>query len=404
MFKEGSLLQQPDELIVVDGEYYAVYNYTTSDGYVMPLVVFVDLQESILESALSSATEYTIESFAQEKGSVFLPLFNLSQVKQMDPDNPKTDIDAILENLENDLERKAKYLGKSWYLDNDVQQLFAYGALTGESITDYLDNLQVFQDYNKNERAWLELQYTNPDKAKQILKDNASALRLQAGQLQITGEGVEDLITQLAADVSSGRLTSDQAALQMAYLVDDYKLQMAGGQDVMDSEYLPFLGRINQTQSGMSAAKSLVTAYLGVDAARAFSDNGLLENYASMLRADASAGEGVTVNENKIKDELQAAHDKLFPNYEGSQHAIWSAPLYKTAQTILGKAALSNADKKEIDILSQEMGGDFSLFAGALRKRYENDPTYQDKVLGDMTGVFKQDVSGIFSGQSLVGR
>ena len=59
--------------------------------------------------------------------------------------------------------------------------------------------------------------------------------------------------------------------------------------------------------------------------------------------------------------------------------------------------------KKNVDIISQKVGGDMTLFAGEIRKTYENDPTYQDKVLGDMTGVFKQDVSGVFTGQSLVG-
>jgi len=44
-----------------------------------------------------------------------------------------------------------------------------------------------------------------------------------------------------------------------------------------------------------------------------------------------------------------------------------------------------------------------SRHRGEIRKQYENDPTYQDQVLGAMAGVFKQDVSGVFTGQSLVG-
>ena len=42
IFKEGSLLQVPDELILVNNEYYAVYNYTTTGGSVMPLIVDID--------------------------------------------------------------------------------------------------------------------------------------------------------------------------------------------------------------------------------------------------------------------------------------------------------------------------------------------------------------------------
>ena len=103
-------------------------------------------------------------------------------------------------------------------------------------------------------------------------------------------------------------------------------------------------------------------------------------------------------------DELQAAHDKLFPNYEGSKHSLWSSSLYKTAQNILGKAALSINDKKSIDVLSQSVGGDMTLFAGELRKKFENDPTVQDNTLSGMGGVFNQDISGVFRGQGLVGR
>ena len=141
IFKEGSLLQTPDELIVVNGEYYAVYNYTASSGATMPLVVDIDLPESFAEGALAQATEYTVESFADNYGYAFFPMFNLSDLKVVDPKNPKTDIDWLLENVENDLQKKATIFGKTWYLDDEVQQLFAYGAITGESITPYLENL-----------------------------------------------------------------------------------------------------------------------------------------------------------------------------------------------------------------------------------------------------------------------
>ena len=171
MFKEGSLLQVPDELIVVDEQYFAVYNYTTTEGAVMPLIVSVDLPDSFIDGAIDNAVEYTIQTFADEYGYAFLPMFNMSDLKIMDPDNPGTDIDALLENVENDLETKAKYFGKTWLLDNDVQQLFAYGAITGEDISPYLESLQVFQDFNEQERTFKELQYTNPSAANKALKD-----------------------------------------------------------------------------------------------------------------------------------------------------------------------------------------------------------------------------------------
>lgn len=404
MFKEGSLLQVPDELIVVDEQYFAVYNYTTTEGAVMPLIVSVDLPDSFIDGAIDNAVEYTIQTFADEYGYAFLPMFNMSDLKIMDPDNPGTDIDALLENVENDLETKAKYFGKTWLLDNDVQQLFAYGAITGEDISPYLESLQVFQDFNEQERTFKELQYTNPSAANKALKDGYTALKLQAAQLGITGDGVDGLIRDLSFDIVSGRLTTSEGMNQLLYLTDDYRLAMAGGQEVLDDKYKPYLETINKTQTGMGAAKNLISEYLGADVARAFKENGLLEKYAAGLRADAQAGEGVTVNKDKMLDELQAAHDKLFPNYEGSKHSLWSSSLYKTAQNILGKAALSINDKKSIDVLSQSVGGDMTLFAGELRKKFENDPTVQDNTLRGMGGVFNQDISGVFRGQGLVGR
>jgi hypothetical protein len=122
-----------------------------------------------------------------------------------------------------------------------------------------------------------------------------------------------------------------------------------------------------------------------------------------MLRADAELGEGVNVNRETIIEQLQTAHDKLFPQFAGSQHEMWSAPMYRSFQAITGKSALSNTDKKNVDIITQKTGGDMTLFSGEIRKQYEDDPTYADQVLGGMASVFRQDVSGVFTGQSLVG-
>lgn len=403
IFKEGSLLQVPDELIFVNERYYAVYNYTTTSGAVMPLVVDVDLPESFAEGALDTAVAYTEQTFADKYGYAFFPMFNLSDLKLLDPENPKTDVDWLLENVENDLQKKATIFGKTWYLDDEVQQLFAYGAITGQDITPYLENLTWFKDHTPEQRDWIQLVYTNPTRAAEIVKDNYTALKLQIAQLGISGEGVDDLVRELSSDIAQGNITTAEAAQTISFLIDPYKLSMAGGVSAMNQDYTGYIDKINPTKSGMSDAKSLVTKYLGVDAAVAFEGNGVIEQYAAMLRADAAQGEGVTTNREVIIEQLQKAHDKLFPNYEGSQHELWSAPLYRTFQSITGKTALSNQDKKNVDIISQKVGGDMTLFAGEIRKQYENDPTYQDQVLGAMAGVFKQDVSGVFTGQSLVG-
>ncbi len=403
IFKEGSLLQTPDELIVVNNEYFAVYNYTASSGAVMPLVVTIDLPESFVEGAFDQAVEYTLDTFASEYGYAFFPMFNLSDLKVVDPENPKTDVDWLLENVENDLQKKATVFGKRWYLDDEVQQLFAYGSITGQDISPYLETLSWFKDSSPEQRNFIQLVYTNPTEAARIVQENYTALKLQVAQLGISGEGVDDLVRQLSSDIAQGNITTAEAATTISYLIDPYRMAMAGGISALNQDYTGYVEKINATQNGVSDAKNLITQYLGVDAAQSMTDNGVVEQYAAMLRADASQGEGVTTNRDIIIGQLQNAHDKIFPGYAGSQHQLWSAPLYRTFQTITGKSALSNQDKKNVDIISQSVGGDMTLFAGEIRKQYENDPTYQDQVLGAMTGAFKQDVSGVFTGQSLVG-
>lgn len=402
IFKEGSLLQVPDELIIVNGKYYAVYNYVATSGNSMPLVVDVDLPESFAEGALDAAVAYTEQTFADQYGYAFFPMFNLSDLKVIDPENPTTDVDWLLENVENDLQKKAKTFGKEWYLDDEVQQLFAYGAITGEDISPYLENLTWFKDHNAAQRDWITLVYNNPQKAQEFINDNYIALRTQMNQLGISGSGVDDLTRQLAGDIAQGNIDSAEASQILSYLIDPYKLTMAGGIDALNEDYRGFTDKINPSKNGIAGAKSLITKYLGVDAAQEFTKNGIVEQYAAMLRADAETG--TKNNEDIIKEQLQTAHDKLFPQFEGSQHEMWSAPMYSKFLSLTGKTALSNTDKKNVDIISQKTGGDMTLFAGEIRNSYEDDPTYADQVLGAMTNAFgSQDVSGVFTGQSLVG-
>ena len=402
IFKEGSLLQVPDELIIVNGKYYAVYNYVATSGNSMPLVVDVDLPESFAEGALDAAVAYTEQTFADQYGYAFFPMFNLSDLKVIDPENPTTDVDWLLENVENDLQKKAKTFGKEWYLDDEVQQLFAYGAITGEDISSYLENLTWFKDHNAAQRDWITLVYNNPQKAQEFINNNYIALRTQMNQLGISGSGVDDLTRQLAGDIAQGNIDSAEASQILSYLIDPYKLTMAGGIDALNEDYRGFTDKINPSKNGIAGAKSLITKYLGVDAAQEFTKNGIVEQYAAMLRADAETG--TTNNEDIIKEQLQTAHDKLFPQFEGSQHEMWSAPMYSKFLSLTGKTALSNTDKKNVDIISQKTGGDMTLFSAEIRNQYEDDPTYADQVLGAMTTVFgSQDVSGVFTGQSLVG-
>lgn len=397
MFKEGLQLTNADRLIVVDGQYYAIYNYEATSGNTLPIVIAVDTVDALTNPG--NAEVMTEEQFQDQTGHILMPLFNLSQLKLETADDPFSDLDTILANLDEDLEKKAKYYGSPWYLDDEVQKLFAYGAITGESITPYLSELSWWKNTTEHERDWIKLVYRNPEEAKNIISENYKNILLSTNQLQITGEGVDDLLKQLASDASSGKFGSpEQAGIKLneivSLLFDGVKRQMAGGIEAIHEDYRGYVGRINETKSGEGDAFTKIESYLGLEAAHAYRSSGKLAEYAGLLRADAESG--TNTNAEMINDELQKAHDKLFPNYEGSKHSSWSASIYNTASTILGKTSLSRADKKEMDLISQSVGGDMSLFKAEVRKKYEDDPTYQERVLAGSTMAFNQALSGVY--------
>jgi hypothetical protein len=347
----------------------------------------------------SSAREITEEQFQEETGYVLFSIFSLSDLKQETADDPLSNLDAILANVDNDLERKAQKFGSSWYLDDEVQQLFAYGAITGESITPYLEDLSWWKNTTEDERDWIKLVYRDPNKANEIIKDNYQSLLLSLNQLQITGEGADDLIKQLTSDLSSGKFgTGSEASSEInsivSLLVDSVKRQQSGGLEALPEDYQGYVGRINETKSGEGTAFDLVEKYLGTEAAHSYRESGLLKEYSGLLRADSEAG--TTINADMINEELQKAHDKLYPEFEGSKHQSWSTTLYEDTRAILGKTSLSRGDKKKVDLISQSVGGDRTLIRGAIRKEFEDDPSYQNTVLQNVSRVFGQDQSGVF--------
>ena len=78
-------------------------------------------------------------------------------------------------------------------------------------------------------------------------------------------------------------------------------------------------------------------------------------------------------------------------------------PVTISNQGILGghMIDLTNSSNNSTTV---SVGGDMTLFAGELRKKFENDPTVQDNTLSGMSRFFEQDISGVFRGQGLVGR
>ena len=174
-FKEGIGLDQADRLIIVDGKYYAIYDYTTIGGNTMPLVIEVDVLDVLANPG--AAIETSIEQFESDTGYIFQPIFMVSQLSKTDPTDETTDLDYILNFTKNQLEKKANVLGKKWFLNDDVQRLFALQAITGEDVSEYLD--PILEGYGTaEEREWIELVYRDPDKAEEIVYDNYENLLL----------------------------------------------------------------------------------------------------------------------------------------------------------------------------------------------------------------------------------
>ena len=102
-FKEGIGLDQADRLIIVDGKYYAIYDYTTIGGNTMPLVIEVDVLDVLANP--DAAIETSIEQFESDTGYIFQPIFMVSQLSKTDPTDETTDLDYILNFTKNQLEK-----------------------------------------------------------------------------------------------------------------------------------------------------------------------------------------------------------------------------------------------------------------------------------------------------------
>ena len=74
---------QPDDLILVDGNYYGVFN-VDGDDYSMPVLVFVDDTSALLEGATPSFVGTKAE-WEEANNRLFVDIMDYSQIKN--PEN-----------------------------------------------------------------------------------------------------------------------------------------------------------------------------------------------------------------------------------------------------------------------------------------------------------------------------
>ena len=113
-----------------------------------------------------------------------------------------------------------------------------------------------------------------------------------------------------------------------------------------------------------------------------------------MLRLDAE--QETTTGKEQIMQELQMAHDKLYPHFEGAKHSTWSAPLYNYGFQIT-KVAPDKNFKAYMDRLAKDFKGDYTVIGQQIRQDYIDSPGVKNELMSGMAGQFKQDLSAAFS-------
>ena len=106
----------------------------------------------------------------------------------------------------------------------------------------------------------------------------------------ISGEGVDDLVRRLIRYMHKV-IDYCRKEHKLYLILSIHRLFMAVVWH-MNQNYTKYADRINAMTGGVADAKTLVTQYLGLDSAIAFESNGVIEQYAALLRADGAQGTG----------------------------------------------------------------------------------------------------------------
>jgi len=378
---------QPDDLIQVDGNYYGVFN-VQGEGYSMPVLVYVDDVNALLPGAKPSFVG-TQDEWEEANGRLFVDIMDYSSIKN--PDNQTWE--ELESALERELERTANKLGE-WIFEDEIINLYTVSALSGKAITsEDLENTNYFLTTSPEERKWMQLSVVSPAEAQKLLEDNIQSFNTYLFGSGITGEGINALSEKLSMDVSSGKISSNEAINIVRLISDPVYRSISGGDDTIPEAYKGYTETINSTKAGTLSAEGLITEYVGKQALDGFRQSGLIEKYAGMLRLDAQNKSNIM--QNTIIRELQTAHDKLFPHFAGAKHSTWSGPFYEYFGNIT-KTSLSADDKVYVDNLARDFKGDFTAMGKKIRGDYIDTPGVKNDMISNMGRQFQQDLSAAY--------
>lgn len=387
---------EADEVIQVDGNYYGIFNVSGPE-YNLPLVVFIDSMNYFNGGQPpANVQSYTKEEWENANERLFVPVMDYAELQDPD-DKTWADIEST---LDRSLAQQAAIVG-NWIFEDDIVKLYAASALTGEPVnaTD-IENTPYFLNTTEQERKWIQLELLAPERAKAQLSQNKENFNVDMTSLGLTGPGFNSLSSQLALDVSSGKMIEgdgmdgDKAFEILRLLSDPYYRSISGGDEAIPESYRNYIGTINPTKTGELAAENLIIDYVGEDALAGYIESGVFAKYAGMLRLDAE--QETTTGKEQIMQELQMAHDKLNPHFEGAKHSTWSAPLYNYGFQIT-KVAPDKNFKAYMDRLAKDFKGDYTVIGQQIRQDYIDSPGVKNELMSGMAGQFKQDLSAAFS-------
>ena len=398
---------EPDELIQVGDTLYGVIYMQTSNGDQMPLYIRVDEPSMLKDGVAPSQVYATVDEVEEANGEfVFMEYeMGMSEVMTLaELSTANTTIDKILGITQDRLEYNARHYGDH-YLDLDMQYAFALSALLNLDTvpTELLSETSWYKSHPSAEaRAWAEFSFQNEEEATQIINDNLAYYKLEAGSKGLAGEDINNLIADLNSAVTTGKITKTEANDIIKNLGDSARRKLMGGDEVIHEDFRKYIGKIEETRSGYSAAEILVLDYGGPLLLDGYKNNGKLDEIAAKLRLDTEYG--TSNNEILIKEDLQKAADALYPWAKGSKYSGWAGSFESLTTKILGQKTLTPTQLMNVARQAQKFQGNYQDFETYMYKEYIDTPYIQEEILGDASRSLQEDVSGVFNASTIYRR
>ena len=398
---------EPDELIQVGDTLYGVIYMTTSLGGSLPLYIRVDEPSMLKQGVKPDMMFETVDDVEAYNGEYVFMEYQLGYSEVMtlaEQSAANTSIDKILSITQDQLEYNARHYGDH-YLDLDMQYAFALSGLLGLDTvpTELLSETSWYKSHPSAEaRAWVEFSFQNEEEAAQIINDNLAYYKLEAGQKGLSGEEINNLIADLNSAVTTGKITKPEANEIIKNLGDSARRKLMGGDSVIHEDFQKYIGKIQETRGGYSAAEVLVLEYGGPLLLDGYKNNGKLDEIAAKLRLDAESG--TSNNEVLIKEDLQKAADVLYPWAKGSKYSGWAGSFESLTTKILGQKTLTPTQLTNVARQAQKFQGNYQDFETYMYKEYIDTPYIQEEILSSAARSLQEDVSGVFNASTIYRR